>query len=230
MNEVNQVPSPSLLAEAGWFHLQEPKPRPSHAPGLRQRRKLSRVGAQQTWGGGPGDPTVATAAGSQRAHPPTPPPSPQSPCAWAELHPERGLPSPTAGEPRAPPPRSQGDVRPLDRAPAPPLPAALGACDSAVGAEPLRGRAGAASSAGIQALEWWGLSRRPDAKARRASRRGSGLLRRHTCPAARTAAAPAEPASAAPAGSRGAQPASAVHLGSSQPIACDCSGRTSRDR
>lgn len=60
-----------------------------------------------------------------------PGPQLQGPSAWAEQQPETCLPSPTAGEPpsRGPhPPSCPGsDVRPLDRAPAPPLQAASAA-------------------------------------------------------------------------------------------------------
>ena len=153
--------------------------------------------------------------------------------AWAEQQPESCLPSPTAGEPpsRGPhPPSCPGsDVRPLDRAPAPPLQAAPAARGP-------RLRGGSRSPCGTRRLRQaeeaarhlTGLPLQPDTRARRVQAElgvpavahpARGPHGRGRC-GVRTLC---------PAESRIAQPAAAVHLRPSQPIARDCPGRTSRN-
>lgn len=156
---------------------------------------------------------------------------PQGQCAWAELPPSPASPPPLqvsreAAVPNPRPPSSQGDVRPLDRAPAPPLPAALGAHDSAVGAVPLRDTPATTSSVGIKALEWVIAAAGRQGEARPGGARSSAAAHLPDGPHRR---GPSRACIRCPAGSRGTQPASAVHLCPSQPIARDYSGRTSRN-
>lgn len=89
-----------------------------------------------------------------------------------------------------------GDVRPLDRAPAPPLPAAPGASGFAAAAGPAAGHAGCSKQSGQQGAPVGSCSGLTSGRG--AFRRNSGLPPRHTCPTGRTAAASAGSAPAAP--------------------------------
>lgn len=129
----------------------------------------------------------------------SPSPTPPAGAHGQNRSPSPGSPPPLQVSRRAvaPTPRSPGgDVRPLDRAPAPPMQAAPGARDSAVEAGPTVGPAGCDRQRGRRGSVLG--CRGGPTPGRGASRRSSGLWPRHTCPAVRTAKAAAGSAPTAP--------------------------------
>lgn len=170
---------------------------------------------------------MPTADGRRGLSSPRPPPA-------AGAHGQNRSPSPGSPPPLqvsrravAPTPAARGDVRPLDRAPAPPLQAAPGARDSAVEAGPTVGHAGCDRQRGRRGS---GLGcRGGPMPGRGASRRSSGLWPRAHLPGRPHSQSRCGVRTHCPAGSRDALPVSAVHLCPSQPITHDCPGRTSRN-
>lgn len=213
MNEVSEVLSPtsSVLGRSPlvWNPAAARSPQPGEGGSAPRKPRNCRSGARRPALRGPGTVTPLRELG----------PGPRKARAQGQSPAPAPPPLQVSRRAAAPAPRgSGGDVRPLDRAPAPPLQAAPGARDSAVAAGAAAGHAGCGGDRGRRGGP-------TPAQARPGAARGS---RRGSPAAAAARPRPPRRPQRLPRRLAGARPASAVHLRGRRPIARRRPGRTSR--